>query len=266
MIDIAKRWENYRKANSSRPSARENELRKAFELVNPHLGQKILEVGTGNGFLTFPLADAVGKSGEIVTTDVTQENLDDVEHSNQARQLNIKTQLFTEEDNQPFSKEYKDYFDTVATIATLHHFDNRTKATGETGRHQAIAEFYTVLKSGGKLVLADPAFDTITQKYFYSIDSPQYCYPNGHPHDFFTTDRLHEVVREVGFKDIAIELLYVPWRFESGEAAKDFVHTIHNAQCSVEESFAVAKEVLGFKKIDNHYELGWELFFLTAHK
>jgi hypothetical protein len=44
------------------------------------------------------------------------------------------------------------------------------------------------------------------------------------------------------------------------------VHTIHNAKCTAEESFEVAKNVLGFKKVNEHYELGWELFFLTAIK
>lgn len=266
MTDVDKRWENYRKANSTRPSARENELRTAYELVNPQPSQKILEVGTGNGFLTFPLADAVGLSGEVVSADVTQENLDDVEQSNQKRQLNIKTLLFRDEDTEPFSKTYIDYFDTVASIATLHHFDNRSKDTGEAGRRRAITEFFQVLKTGGKLVLADPTYNTITQKYFYRIDNPKYCYPDGHPHDFFTTDRLRTVVEEIGFKEVNIKILSVPWRFDSEQAAKDFVHTIHNAQCSEEQSFAVAKEVLGFQKKDAYYELGWELFFLTARK
>ena len=58
----------------------------------------------------------------------------------------------------------------------------------------------------------------------------------------------------------------MPWKFASQDEAINFVHTIHNAKCTPEESFDVAKNVLGFKKVDDHYELGWKLFFLTAWK
>ncbi len=61
--EIIKRWENYRKANSDKPHARENELAKIFTLINPQKGEKIWEVGTGNGYLTFPIAEAVGNMG-----------------------------------------------------------------------------------------------------------------------------------------------------------------------------------------------------------
>lgn len=266
MTDTAKRWENYRKANSNRPSARENELRRAYELINPQQGEKILEVGTGNGFLTFPLADAVGKTGEIVSADVTEENIQDVEHANAQRGFNIKTVLFDDQDDAPFSKEYSNYFDAVVSIATLHHFDNRDKYTGVSGRTRAVTEFYKTLRGGGRLVVADPVFGTITQKYFYAINNPKYCYPDGHPHDFFTLEELRTLVSQIGFMEVDVFTQYVPWQFDTEEAAKDFVHTIHNAQCTEEESFAVAKDALGFKKVGTHYELGWELFFLTAKK
>jgi len=266
MRDISKRWENYRRANQDRPSVRENERRRVFELVNPQPGQRILEVGTGNGFLTFPLAEAVGHTGQVTTADVTEENIDDVERSNAIRKLNITTLLFDENDEAPFSKKHADFFDAVVSLATLHHFDNRAKGTGERGRRRVLTEFHQVLKPDGKLILADPADDTITQKYFDRIDNPKYCFPEGHPHDFFRVERLREVVKELGFRDIAAEVRHVPWKFDSEKAAKDFVHTIHNAQCGEEESFAVAQEVLGLKKANRHYELGWELFFLTAHK
>lgn len=263
---IAQRWENYRLANSLLPTARENELLKAFELVDPHPGQKILEVGTGNGYLTFPLAEGVAPDGEVVTADVTEDNLKDVERRNRARGLPIRHLLFEEQDEMPFSKRFRDYFDAVASIATLHHFDNRKLGTGDSGRRRAVTEFFRVLKDGGRMVLADPAHGTITQRYFDRINNPRYCYPDGHPHDFFTPERLRQVVQEVGFKEIVITILYVPWKFESIEAGKEFVHTIHNARCSADESLAVAQEILGFNRIGDHFVLGWELFFLTARK
>lgn len=257
------RWENYRKANSEKPSARENELKKVFELVNPQPEQTILEVGTGNGYLTFPIAEAVELNGKIVTTDIVEKNIYDVVIRN-TQGLSIIPYLLREESTLP--EAFENYFDSVATIATLHHFDNRLKQSGDTGRRNIIKEFYRVIKPGGKLVIADPLHDTITQRYFDSIDNPEYCHPDGHPHNFFTKEQLEQVVSEAGFENIQIETTYVPWKFTTEQEAINFVHTIHNAQVSPEDSFAKAKEILGFKQVDNHFELGWELFFLTAQK
>ncbi len=265
-VDVSERWENYRKANTDKPSARENELSKIFALVNPQKGQKVLEVGTGNGYLTFPLAQAVGQEGEVVTTDVNEGNIEDVIEKNKSKKFSLISILLPPKAGLLTEEKYKEYFDVVTTIATLHHFDNRLDKTGDSGRKDALRCFYQNLKSGGKLVIADVLHGTISQKYFDSIDNPEHCHPLGHPHNFFTQDELLEAVQGVGFKNIKIEVLAVPWKFLSPDEAKNFVHTIHNAKCSPEESIAVAEKQLGLKKVGDHYELGWELFFLTAEK
>lgn len=266
IVDVSERWGNYRKANTDKPSARENELGKIFSLVNPQNGQKILEVGTGNGSLTFPIAQAVGREGEVVTTDVNEGNVKDVADNNKLKGFNLVPILLSPKVGLLREEKYKDYFDTVTTIATLHHFDNRFDKTGDLGRRGALKCFYQNLKVGGKLVIADVLHGTISQKYFDSIDNPEHCHPLGHPHDFFTQDQLLEAVQDAGFKNIKIEIVSVPWKFTSLEEAKKFVHTIHNAKCSPEESISIADEQLGLKKVGNHYELGWELFFLVAEK
>ena len=263
--DTSQRWENYRLANNSKPSTRERELKEIFTILSPEANEKILEVGTGNGYLTFPIANAVGENGLVVTADVVRTNLDAVT-SQPRNNLNIEALLFDPEKDQVFPNEFTSRFDAVASIATLHHFDNRTEATGTAGREKVLKEFYRVLKTGGRLVIGDPINDSITQKYFDRVDNPMHCYPDGHPHNFFSIEELKELVERVGFKNIAIEIKRVPWKFTSPEEAKTFVHTIHNAKCTPEESFNLAKEVLGFEKIDDHYELGWELFFLKAIK
>ena len=264
--EISKRWENYRKANSDKPGARENELAKIFALINPEEGQKIWEAGTGNGYLTFPLTEAVGKTGQIITTDVSRGNIDDVIKKSKRRKVQIKAMLLSPEKPLLYDKKYKNYFDIVATIATLHHFDNRKEKTGDLGRKNALKYFYKNLKIGGKLVIGDVLHGTISQKYFDAIDNPEHCYPLGHPHDFFTKKELTNAVNRVGFKGVKIKIAYVPWKFSSVKDAENFVHTIHNAKCTKEKSFAVSKKYLGFKKVSGNYELGWDLFFLTATK
>lgn len=264
MDKTLERWHNYRLANTMRPEARENELRRIFSLLHPRHGEKIWESGTGNGYLTFPLARAVGKSGEVVTTDVTESNLADVKNKNKEYTLPIKTLLLRS--GEPLLHGYEEYFDAVASIATLHHYDSRREGTGERGRHAALRAFYEALRPGGRLVISDVLHDTITQRYFDAIDDPHFCAPHGHPHDFFTREALADAAREAGFKNISITVELVPWQFTSPQEAQTFVHTIHNADCSPEESFALAKQMLGFENKNTHHELGWELFFLVAKK
>lgn len=38
------------------------------------------------------------------------------------------------------------------------------------------------------------------------------------------------------------------------------MHTIHNVKYVTEESFEVVKNILGFKKINDYYKLGWKAF------
>lgn len=259
------RWSNYRLANTERPEAREIELRTIFTLLNATIGEKVWEVGTGNGYLTLPLAKAVAPSGKVVTTDVTEGNIEEVTRLAKEHSLPIHALLLPVA-SPLLDVSYAGKFDAVTSIATLHHFDNRKEKTGEKGRIGALQAFYDALAPGGRVVVADPLDDTVTQRYFDAIDTPFYCAPDGHPHDFFTLARLREVVEDIGFKNVRIDVIRVPWKFSSENDAAGFVHTIHNAEASAIESFSLAKEILGFEKIENHFELGWDLFFLTGTK
>src|SRR3989338_2252593 len=115
------RWENYRLANSRFPKVRQAELSRQLELTNPQQGETIVEVGTGNGYLTFELAKAVGKNGKIITFDYQKPNIDFVEQANQGK-FPIQTVHQTLDYNLSLTDES---IDKVSTIATLHHYDDR---------------------------------------------------------------------------------------------------------------------------------------------
>ncbi len=263
---ILYRWEQWRRANTQYPGARENEIRRIYTLAHPRPGEKIWESGTGNGCLTLPLIEAVGETGEVVSTDVQPENIKELQEAVTARGLAVKALLLPVEQPLLSSEQYENYFDAVCSIATLHHFDDRLKRPGESGRIEALETFYRMLRPGGRLILSDVLGDTETSRYFDTIDTPERAAPRGHPHDFFTKERLLGLLQNTGFKNIRFECTDVPWKFVSEEEARWFVHTLHNATVSEEESFAVAKKMLGFKEKDGHYELGWGLFFLEATK
>lgn len=268
---IKERWSKYREANINFPHVRDSELTKFSEYINAQKGEVIVEVGTGSGILTFPLAKAVGKTGKVYSFDYEKENLDNVAKRNKER-LNIT--LILQEEN-PQTDDYKfplddNISDKVAGIATLHHYDDRSKNTGTSGRQEIIKEFYRILKKGGRLILADVADNTNPQRYFDNCgDNPKslaYCHPNGHPHDFLDEETANKLFQTAGFKNITFKIEKTPWRFEDEEQAKMFLNTLHNSKCSPDESLEMAKKYLPFKKTDEWVELGWELFYLTAEK
>lgn len=261
---ISERWENYRNANTNNPDVRNNELSRAHYLLHPKSGERILEIGTGNGLLTLLIAEDVKSSGEVITTDVIEGNLEKVSKAN-THHLPIIPLLLDTDAPFPLSEKYDRYFDAIITVATLHHFDSRLEPE-KNGRLQLIEACYRMLKPGGRLVVVDPLAGTKTSAYFDAINTPAHCFPLGHPHEFFSQEELLSLTRSVKFQDVSLDLISVPWRFVSQEEAKTFLHTIHNSRCTPEESLALAEKVLGFQKEEDHYELGWDLFFLTAKK
>ncbi len=262
-MDEKERWENYRKANSSYPQVRAIELNKIIKFVDAKQGETILECGTGNGYLTIPLAKSVGKNGTLISYDVTKENLEYVEYLNKDLKLNIITKeqprnyIFSEKDNS---------INKIVSIATMHHYDNRDKKTGHSGKLQAMQEFSRVLKSGGKVIIGDVANNTDSQRYFDAINNPQYCYPTGHPHDFFDLNLAKKLCKLSGLKFISFKIYSTPWVFKDDKEAMDFLHTIHNAKCSAEESFEIAKKYLKYTKLNNKVKLGWKLGYFIAEK
>jgi SAM-dependent methyltransferase len=156
--------------------------------------------------------------------------------------------------------------EAICSLAAFHHFDNRVAKTGQHGRKDFLKEALKLLKPGGRLILVDVGGNTPTQRYFDAIDSPKFFAPSGHPHDFHTPDELTELATEVGFAQAQAQIKDTPWVFDSLTQAKTFIHSIHNAQCSEDESFAIANKMLGMAAKNSHLEFNWQLMFFSAIK
>jgi len=254
------RWNNYRKANDKFPEVRKNELQLMLTKISPEEGEIIVEAGTGNGYLTFPIAQKIG-NGKLFSYDIIPENLAEVKELN--RSFNLPIELKQQKTSYDF-EEQDSSVDKVVSIASFHHYDDRS--TEYSGRLRALKEFSRILKLGGKLIIGDVGKNTVSSKYFEAIDTPEYCYPNGHPHDFLSKEEITDLCEQTNFKIESYEVLHVPWTFENEEQAKEFLHTIHNARCSQEQSFEHAKQYLNFWEKDGLFYLDWELFYLVAIK
>jgi ubiquinone/menaquinone biosynthesis C-methylase UbiE len=106
-------------------------------------GDRVLDVGSGPGYLARILADAVGPEGSVVGIDAAPEM---TEYANRkaARLSNCRFQPGTAE-----SLAFPDAgFDVVVSSLVLHHLP-------EEARLQAVREMKRVLRSGGTLLLAE---------------------------------------------------------------------------------------------------------------
>jgi SAM-dependent methyltransferase len=264
IIGEVHRWESYRSANSRFPKARAAEFSQMCRLANVRPGETIAEVGTGNGELTRRLASAVGPQGLVYTYDLARDNLVNVMLSNDVGLPIVPVPLPLAERNARFANGRQ--VDCVATLATFHHLDDRSLAAGTAGRAAAVAEFWRLLKPGGRLVIGDVGAGTAPQRYFDAIDDPRYCHPKGHPHDFLSGSELRDLVAAAGFTEIRFEVVPVPWVFASKAEAVEFLQAMHNARCSVDELATLAEQHLRFEEYVDGVRVDWELLFLVGRK
>jgi ubiquinone/menaquinone biosynthesis C-methylase UbiE len=117
------------------------------EALDPRPTDRILEVGPGTGAYTFEVAEALETEGALDVLDIQQEMLDHVLREARRRGLgNIRATL-ADAERLPYED---DTFDRAYVINVLGEIPDRARALRELRR---------VLKPGGRLVLAENAYD-----------------------------------------------------------------------------------------------------------
>lgn len=162
----------------------EQHLKSILEFLPLKSGMKILDLGTGSGYLSFSIAEKFTDMF-IIGLDIVEKAL--VDNRIKAEKENIKNISFITYDgiNFPFSDND---FDMVVSRYALHHFPDIQKSISEVSR---------VLKSGGFLFISDPAPNANDTSKF--IDEYMQLKKDGHI-KFYTKDEWEQICTEAGLK------------------------------------------------------------------
>ena len=134
----------------------ERHLKAILDFLPIQPGMKILDLGTGSGYLSFPVAKCC-PDAEIVGLDIVDKALE--VNRAKAKEENIRNLSFVNYDGMDFP--FADgAFDMVITRYALHHFPKINDTLREISR---------VLKPHGKLFLSDPApNDNDDERFVYA--------------------------------------------------------------------------------------------------
>ncbi len=149
-----------------------------FAGVEP--GMIIGEVGVGDGFLTFPLAERVGKTGKIYANDINENYLEDFKYFLEQKDLgNIEIVIGETED--PLFPE--DDLDMIIMADVFHDLEKPISLIENTRKY---------LKSDGKLVISE------------RDNTKYYDHPSYYPH-FKTKEQLLYIMAKSSFDLIKVD-------------------------------------------------------------
>jgi arsenite methyltransferase len=166
---------------------------KLMEAVSPAAGEKVLELGSGNGILTAELLEAVGPTGKVVGLDSSAAIIEMARHFCPKGEFSLG-----DAHDLPFEDAT---FDVVVAAQLFCFLDNVD---------QALAEAFRVLKHRGRLIILDTDWQTL----IWRSDNPALMervmkaytavYSNAH-----LPRTLPEQMAKAGFSDVDVDSFVV---------------------------------------------------------
>lgn len=159
-------------------------LSRILNALEPTDNKKILDLGTGSGYLAFAIAKS-SPLAFVTGLDIVEDTLK--ANTRQASQDELENIEFTAYGGiqLPFKNNT---YDTVVTRYALHHFPDIQTTFNEIAR---------ILKPGGKLLISDPTPNTLDQDRF--VDRFMQLKDDGHIR-FYTLDEFTAYAQEAGLQ------------------------------------------------------------------
>ena len=168
------------------PVFNQEQFEKIFNLVKKYLGKSILDVGAGDGSMTFHFSEKLRKDGQkhkIIASEISAEAI----KSGKKKFPNLK---FHRDDWGNLSFPSNE-FDTLLTLDVVEHIlDVR----------QMFLEFNRVLKKKGYLIITTTDFNFPKQIIIALFFWNKFFYPTNPHIRFFNKKTLASVLNDYGFK------------------------------------------------------------------
>ena len=163
-----------------------------LDYAEPELGQNILDVGTGTGFVAIAAAEIVGANGSVVGIDITQRYLEKAQEKITAAGL-TNVQLI-EIDEAKFNPE-PEQFDRIYCSSSMVLFPDIPAS---------LQRWFNWLKPGGFAVFTcHPETAFFTPFILKACLSQGISLPNLHE-PLGTIDRCYDLMQTAGFEDIEV--------------------------------------------------------------
>jgi ubiquinone/menaquinone biosynthesis C-methylase UbiE len=110
-------------------------------------GMKVLDIGSGMGFFSLPLAKMVGSNGKVICVDVQEKMIRSLIKRARKSGLTDRIEIRICHHNSLGLDDLNDTFDFALAFAVVHEVSNEA---------QFFSEIYNVLKPTGILLVAEP--------------------------------------------------------------------------------------------------------------
>ena len=217
------RVERYKKAEELCPFARRNELSACQQILTMNSFKRILEIGSGNGFLTKEL---LNKNLQLDTIDPSGEKINGVqEHFINDAAFGLPSELMDET------------YDLIISLASFHHIVKDANRLP----NKLVADIIRVTKKGGYLIIIDvpsskDQIDSLSEKTkenashvynFFTNIIDKYSTPS-HGGIYLNTKMIQANLELYGWEKEYRSLISCPWLFSSKEELKKYLSYLFN--------------------------------------
>ena len=235
----------YNSATALCPKARDEELNELLALINFKEGQVVCDAPAGGGYVAEGIYHREGNKVKVVCVEPSEPF---------SEAISPRFHIL----NQPLYNTLVDdhYFDVIASLAGLHHAEDKQSIFNEWSR---------TLKPKGALAVADVAEGSGAAAFLnVYVDKHN---PQGHKGLFFNQDDFSSLMDVAGITPLSDHLVEVPWVFDSREQMAAFCRMLFGIESATNAEVAVAlQDYVGVREDAGEVKLLWSLQYAKGEK